>query len=120
MRRRSNSKKLTTVRIASCSCDGDVHCTYHPRAGSAALEKQRKESSSAVAQLLKQHPWIEKEKQCFGQAGTTFEFKKGDPSQDPKKMRSRLEALQEAQEKLSKNVNMKVGLPFVECLLDGA
>mmetsp|Transcript_20953 Transcript_20953/g.54505 ORF Transcript_20953/g.54505 Transcript_20953/m.54505 type:complete len:1217 (+) Transcript_20953:172-3822(+) len=74
----------------------------------ATLEKRKKEAASAVASLLKKHSWIAKEKQCFGQPGTTFEFKKGDPTQDPHTFQSRLDALTESQEKLSKNVNMKV------------
>eukprot|EP00038_Savillea_parva_P009361 m.183060 g.183060 ORF g.183060 m.183060 type:complete len:1218 (-) comp15704_c0_seq1:286-3939(-) len=74
----------------------------------AALEKKKKEAASSVNSLLKQHSWIAKEKQCFGQQGTTFEFKKGDPSRDPTKFQSRLDALTDTQEKLSKNVNMKV------------
>eukprot|EP00037_Helgoeca_nana_P026180 m.294095 g.294095 ORF g.294095 m.294095 type:complete len:1217 (+) comp27155_c0_seq1:147-3797(+) len=74
----------------------------------ATLDKRRKDAAACVAALLKLHTWIEKEKQCFGQAGTTFEFKKGDPSQDPRKFRARLDTLTETQEKLAKNVNMKV------------
>jgi structural maintenance of chromosome 2 len=74
----------------------------------ATLDKRRKDAAACVAALLKLHTWIEKEKQCFGQAGTTFEFKKGGPSQDPRKFRARLDTLTETQEKLAKNVNMKV------------
>jgi hypothetical protein len=37
---------------------------------SAALEKRKKEAAASVAALLKQHAWIAKEKQYFGQPGT--------------------------------------------------
>ena len=62
--------------------------------------------------MLAEHEWIATEKQFFGQEGTAFEFKEGDPTRDPGMCRKRLAQLQASQEKLSKNVNMKVMAMF--------
>lgn len=44
-------------------------------------EKESKECAKQVAALLKQHPWIEKEKAFFGQEGSDFDFRSKDVAQ---------------------------------------
>lgn len=74
----------------------------------ATFDKKKKDAASSVDSLMKQNPWIAKEKHYFGQEGTSFEFKEGDASQDPKHFRSRIDTIVASQDKLSKSVNMKV------------
>jgi len=74
----------------------------------AGFEKKKKDAAQRVASLVREHPWITEERHLFGKADTAYEFKKGDPEKDPSKCAKRLQQLVEAQDKLSKNVNMKV------------
>ncbi len=67
-------------------------------------EKNFKEAQRSMLALLKQHPWIEKEKQFFGQPGTDFDFQTRDVNQCYK----RLKVLKNDQDKLSKKINKKV------------
>lgn len=48
-------------------------------------EKEAKESAKIVSTLLKQNPWIEKEKQFFGQEGSDFDFRGKDATQCAKR-----------------------------------
>jgi structural maintenance of chromosome 2 len=48
-------------------------------------EKDAKESAKLVGALLKAHPWIEKEKQFFGQEGSDFDFRSKDINQCAKR-----------------------------------
>lgn len=57
-----------------------------------------------VSSLIKQHPWIEKEKAFFGQAGSDFDFAARDMDQCAKKLKE----LKVEQDKLSKKINKKV------------
>eukprot|EP00043_Microstomoeca_roanoka_P019159 m.212439 g.212439 ORF g.212439 m.212439 type:complete len:1209 (+) comp16946_c2_seq29:185-3811(+) len=76
------------------------------------LVREKKEAAALVEGLLRQHEWIATEKQYFGQKDTAFEFKEGDPNRDPALCKKRLAQLESAQDKLSKNVNMKVMAMF--------
>eukprot|EP00056_Hartaetosiga_gracilis_P022956 m.34164 g.34164 ORF g.34164 m.34164 type:complete len:1222 (-) comp9910_c0_seq1:33-3698(-) len=70
--------------------------------------KEKKTALSQVDRLLSQHQWIATEKKLFGVEGTPYEIVEGDQNKDPKFCKTRLVQLQQSQEKLSKNVNMKV------------
>ncbi|EGD75581.1 SMC2 protein [Salpingoeca rosetta] len=76
------------------------------------LAREKKEAAATVMALVRQHEWIESEKQYFGQKDTAFEFREGDPNRDPSLCKKRLAQLQASQDKLSKNVNMKVMAMF--------
>jgi structural maintenance of chromosome 2 len=67
-------------------------------------EKDFKDASKAITSLIKQHPWIEKEKSFFGQPGSDFDFKARNAAQCAK----RLKELKADQERLSKKINKKV------------
>lgn len=67
-------------------------------------EKDFKDASKNMTALLKQHPWIEKERAYFGVAGSDFDFAAKDVTQASK----RLKDLKADQEKLSKKINKKV------------
>lgn len=67
-------------------------------------EKNFKEAQRFMQALLKQHPWIEKEKQFFGQPGTDFDFQ----TKNITECHKRLKVLKSDQEKLSKKINKKV------------
>lgn len=72
------------------------------------LQKEKKVAAQVVERMLVDHPWIAADRQYFGQAGSVFDFNTDDKSRDPKECKRRLASLQGCQEKLSKNVNMKV------------
>jgi len=69
-----------------------------------AWEKECKDAAAAVKSLLKQHPWIEKDKAFFGTAGSDFDF----AAKDVPASRKRLSDIKKEQEKLSKKINKKV------------
>eukprot|EP00049_Salpingoeca_infusionum_P003732 m.70226 g.70226 ORF g.70226 m.70226 type:complete len:1213 (+) comp12252_c0_seq3:40-3678(+) len=71
------------------------------------LVRDKDEAATVLSKLLKSHEWITSEKQYFGQPGTAFEFREGDPQHDPKLCQQRLDQLAAAQRKLEGNVNMK-------------
>ena len=48
-------------------------------------EKESKDSAKQVTAMLKQHPWIEKEKTFFGQVGSDFDFQAKDINQCAKR-----------------------------------
>ena len=48
-------------------------------------EKDSKDCAKQVSTMQKQHPWIEKEQQFFGQEGSDFDFKARDVSQCSKR-----------------------------------
>lgn len=48
-------------------------------------EKESKEAGKLVAALLKANPWIEKERQFFGQEGSDFDFRSKDVAQCAKR-----------------------------------
>ena len=74
----------------------------------AGFDKKQKDAAQRVESMVQEHPWIVEERHLFGKADTAYEFKKGDPDKDPARCKKRLDQLTSAQEKLSKNVNMKV------------
>jgi structural maintenance of chromosome 2 len=67
-------------------------------------DKDFKDASKSMNALLKQHPWIEKEKSFFGKVGTDFDF----ATKDIQQCYRRLKALKNDQERLSKKINKKV------------
>lgn len=67
-------------------------------------EKDFKDASKNMSVLLKQHPWIEKERAFFGLAGSDFDFAAKDVNQAAK----RLQGIKADQDKLSKKINKKV------------
>jgi structural maintenance of chromosome 2 len=67
-------------------------------------DKDFKEASKVIANLVKQHPWIEREKSFFGQPGTDYDFQTNDTASAYR----RLKELKSEQEKLSKKINKKV------------
>lgn len=67
-------------------------------------DKDFKDSQKAMQSLLKQYPWIEREKQFFGQPGTDFDF----AAKDMKSCEKRLQQLKQEQDRLSKKINKKV------------
>ncbi len=64
----------------------------------------KRDAARVVESLLASHPWLPAERAYLGKAGGAFDFKERNPDVE----RNRLKELQKAQEKLSKNVNMKV------------
>eukprot|EP00040_Diaphanoeca_grandis_P027225 m.154478 g.154478 ORF g.154478 m.154478 type:complete len:1188 (+) comp30891_c0_seq1:197-3760(+) len=72
------------------------------------FEKKKKEAAAAVNSLLEQYAWIEKDREYFGKEGTMYAFSQKDAAKDPRKFKTRLDTLVEAQDKLSKTVNTKV------------
>lgn len=67
-------------------------------------DKDFKEASKVIANLVKQHPWIEREKAFFGQSGTDYDFTNTDTASAYR----RLKELKAEQDKLSKKINKKV------------
>lgn len=67
-------------------------------------DKDFKEASKVITSLVKQHPWIEREKAFFGQPGTDYDF----TTRDTVSAYKRLKELKGEQEKLSKKINKKV------------
>lgn len=67
-------------------------------------EKDFKEAGRTIATMVRQHPWIEREKAFFGQTGTDYNFE----SRDIPQCQRRLKELRTEQEKLSKKINKKV------------
>jgi structural maintenance of chromosome 2 len=74
----------------------------------AGFDKKKAEAGATVAALVQEHTWIPEEKSQFGQPGTEYDFKSGDPERDPAKCKMRLDQLNAEQAKLEKSVNMKV------------
>lgn len=67
-------------------------------------EGESKDAVKKITQMLRLHPWIEKEKSFFGVAGSDFDFSSRDVGQSQK----RLTQLKGDQERLVKKVNRKV------------
>lgn len=67
-------------------------------------EKDVKDAQKHVNNLLKEHPWIEKERAYFGMEGTDYDFKARDTDQANK----RLKEIKSEQDRLSKKINKKV------------
>ena len=67
-------------------------------------EKDVKDAEKHVKDLLKLHPWIEKERAYFGMEGTDYDFKARDTNQANK----RLKEIRSEQDRLSKKINKKV------------
>ena len=67
-------------------------------------EKDSKDAARAMASLLKQHSWIEKERAYFGVSGSDFDFVARDVGVSMK----RLKDLKSDQDKLAKKINKKV------------
>lgn len=53
--------------------------------------------------MLREHEWIEEDRQFFGQPNTGYDFTNNDPVEAGKKITK----LEELKTKLSKNVNMR-------------
>lgn len=68
-------------------------------------KKDSVEASRRLKQLVKQHTWIDTDKQHFGVPGSDYEFPAGE---DVKSTRSKLGSLNAEQDKLSKKINKKV------------
>jgi structural maintenance of chromosome 2 len=68
------------------------------------IEKERHIAEKAVANLLKNHTWIESEKSAFGVEGGDYDFKATDPTE----MSRELKSLKSEQDELSKKINKKV------------
>ena len=68
----------------------------------------RKDSARLVDGLLAEHGWLARERAFFGVKGGAFDF--SDPDRSPATAKRRLAELQTAQDKLSKNINMKVSV----------
>lgn len=72
------SKEIKTLSLAKDKCNKAAQtASLEARKVSHRLKQWEGESKNAAKRLtvmLKQHPWIEKEKQFFGVAGSDFEF----------------------------------------------
>jgi structural maintenance of chromosome 2 len=80
-------------------------------------EKEFAQAQKQLQMLIKQHPWIEREKDYFGVSGSAFDFgaylpsSAGDASGsrgDVSSCSRRLKDLKSEQDKLSKKINKKV------------
>lgn len=83
------------------------HVNLESRKVSHKLQKYEKDSKDVmklVQNLLKQHPWIEKEKEFFGQEGSDFDFKVKDYNESMKRHKE----IKTEQERLTKKINKKV------------
>ena len=67
-------------------------------------EKDFKDAGKAISVMLRQHPWIEREKEYFGTPGSAFDFASGDITACNK----RLKDIKADQDKLAKKINKKV------------
>jgi len=67
-------------------------------------EKDFKDAQRAVKALSQAHPWIEKEKQFFGMAGSDFDF----TSRDVPASMKRLQQIKTENDRISKKINKKV------------
>ena len=67
-------------------------------------EKDFKDASKAIAALVKQHPWISKDKEFFGHAGSDYDFNARNVPESNK----RLKELKSDQDRLVKKINKKV------------
>ncbi|XP_013783818.1 structural maintenance of chromosomes protein 2-like [Limulus polyphemus] len=65
--------------------------------------KETKEATQKVQQMIVKYEWIEQEKQYFGVSNTEYDF----VANDPKEAGRRIQKLQETKDKLGKNVNMR-------------
>lgn len=68
------------------------------------FKKDGQEAGDVIKQLEKKNPWIETEKQFFGQAGTDFDFDKLNLNSAKKK----LQQLEQENATLGRNLNKKV------------
>lgn len=68
------------------------------------ITKERKEAAQAVEHLLAKHPWIGPERAQFGRPNSIYDFSPASVND----ARRRLGVLRDAQQRLSKSVNMKV------------
>lgn len=65
----------------------------------ARIQKERHSAEKIVANLLKNHAWIESEKSAFGVEGGDYDFK----ATDPKRVSQELQVLKSEQESLVSN-----------------
>jgi len=70
----------------------------------ARAQKDVAAAESRCRELLKQHPWIESEKESFGQPNTAYDFKKGKPATAQQTLAKKTAQL----EALSNRINKKV------------
>ena len=68
------------------------------------IEKERHSAEKVLANLLKNHAWIDSEKSAFGVEGGDYDFK----ATDPDEMTAELKCLKSEQDGLSKKINKKV------------
>lgn len=71
---------------------------------SSRLQKEQEQAVKVVASMAKKHPWIETEKEAFGETGGDYDFEQNDPDEASRT----LKRLQNETENLSKKVNKKV------------
>ena len=74
------------------------------------LEKDKKDSHRARQRILDQNDWITSERKYFGLEETAYDFN----GKDIHECQSRLGKLQEAHDKVSRNVNLKVANMFAK------
>eukprot|EP01052_Picozoa_sp_SAG31_P031724 SAG31_NODE_3394_length_4324_cov_3.093964_2_plen_535_part_00 len=68
------------------------------------MEKDNAAAAAVVESYLKKYPWIQSERQYFGQPKTDYDFER----RNPEGARQKLAALEAEQEALSKKINKKV------------
>ncbi|KAJ3601182.1 hypothetical protein NHX12_032155 [Muraenolepis orangiensis] len=66
-------------------------------------KKESQEAAAKVSRLLKEHDWIEMERQMFGQPNTAYDFQTNNPREAGK----RLKKLEETTAQLERNVNKR-------------
>lgn len=66
----------------------------------AKIQKERHSAEKVVANLLKNHAWIESEKSAFGVEGGDYDFQ----ATDPNKMSQELQALKSEQDSLVRTI----------------
>ena len=70
----------------------------------ARAQKDISAAEARCAEMLRQYPWMESERQSFGCAGTEYDFKKGKPATAKETLNKKTAQL----ESLSKRINKKV------------
>uniref|UniRef100_A0A8B9J099 Structural maintenance of chromosomes protein 2 n=1 Tax=Amazona collaria TaxID=241587 RepID=A0A8B9J099_9PSIT len=66
-------------------------------------QQRAADAAATVTRMLKENKWIASEKHLFGQPNTAYDFKKN----NPKEAHQKLQKMQEAKEKLWRNMNMR-------------
>ncbi|KAM4640379.1 structural maintenance of chromosomes protein 2 isoform 3-T18 [Amazona ochrocephala] len=66
-------------------------------------QQRAADAAATVTRMLKENKWIASEKHLFGQPNTAYDFKKN----NPKEAHQKLQKMQEAKQKLWRNVNMR-------------